>query len=352
LAAVALLAQPAPASSQSLGTFTWQLQPFCNRVTVSVVQAGGIFTLDGVDDQCGAAQRVPLTGLAAQNPDGSIGFGLALVLSTGVPLHITARITPATGFDGTWRDSHGNSGPFAFGANSPGSGPRPVPTSQLADGSVTTAKLAANAVDTTRIAPGAVGLSDINATEVQRRVAGVCPSGHSMTAVNADGTVACQPGSGGDITAVAPGSGLTGGGTFGDVTLAIPPGGVTSTHLGTGSVVAGKIASEAIFSSLHIRAGTIEMSDIRQNAFSFFSISSLTVPARGCVVRETGSTTHPTLAGDLLLARANGTFVFPNGIYTMPLAVHVAGRSAFALCNGTAADITSPFSIAITRVPN
>jgi hypothetical protein len=135
------------------------------------------------------------------------------------------------------------------------------------------------------------------------------------------------------------------------VTLAIPPGGVTSTHLGTGSVVAGKIASEAIFSSSHIRAGTIEMSDLRYHAFGFFSISSLTVPARGCVVRETGSTTHPTVPGDLLLARPNGTFMFPNGIYTMPLAVQVAGRAAFALCNGTAADIASNYSLAITRVP-
>lgn len=38
-----------PAGAQSLGTFAWQLQPFCNVVVVNVVQAGAVFTLDESD---------------------------------------------------------------------------------------------------------------------------------------------------------------------------------------------------------------------------------------------------------------------------------------------------------------
>ena len=35
------------ADAQSLGTFRWQLQPFCNVVTVNVIQQGAVYTLDG-----------------------------------------------------------------------------------------------------------------------------------------------------------------------------------------------------------------------------------------------------------------------------------------------------------------
>lgn len=51
-----------PAGAQPLGTFTWQLQPYCNRVTVNVRQDGAVYTLDGFDDQCGGGQRAPLNG--------------------------------------------------------------------------------------------------------------------------------------------------------------------------------------------------------------------------------------------------------------------------------------------------
>jgi hypothetical protein len=60
---------------------------------------------------------------------------------------------------------------------------------------------------------------------VQQRVSGTCSSGSFMTTVNADGTVSCAAGATGtgDITAVAAGSGLMGGGTAGDVALALMP---------------------------------------------------------------------------------------------------------------------------------
>ena len=71
-------------------------------------------------------------------------------------------------------------------------------------------------------ASGGVTLS-VNTTVIQSRVTGTCTSGNSIRAIAADGTVTCQPdtNSGGTITGVSAGGGLTGGGASGAVTLAV-----------------------------------------------------------------------------------------------------------------------------------
>jgi hypothetical protein len=119
---------PIATAAQPITTLRWQLQPFCNVVTLNVTAQGSIFTLDGYDDQCGAAQRASVVGTAFLNPDGSVGMGLSTVLAPGGAfVHIDARIS-TTLLGGPWRDSAGNSGTFAFtpGAGTGGS-PRPVP---------------------------------------------------------------------------------------------------------------------------------------------------------------------------------------------------------------------------------
>jgi hypothetical protein len=114
----------ATASAQSLGTFRWQLAPYCNLVTVNVVQTGAVYTLDGWDDQCGNL-RAPVVGAATLNFDGSIELGMNIVTAPGgAPVHVAARITLPSA-SGQWSDSAGNSGAFILGGNPSGLAPRP-----------------------------------------------------------------------------------------------------------------------------------------------------------------------------------------------------------------------------------
>ncbi len=120
LALIATLAVAGVAGAQPLGTFRWQLQPFCNVVTVAVTQTGNVFRVEGTDDQCGAATgAASAIGTAFLNPDGNVGFGINIVAAPGgAPVHVDATMS-TTSFSGTWRDSGGYTGAFVF---TPGAG--------------------------------------------------------------------------------------------------------------------------------------------------------------------------------------------------------------------------------------
>jgi C1q domain len=117
--AIAIAIGATSASAQVFGTFSWQMQPYCNQVTLTLTSVTGNFTLDGSDDMCGTAKKGSATGIGVFNPDGTVGLNFTIVTPGGQAVHVAASVSPANG-QGTWTDDQGHSGTFAFFGNSPG----------------------------------------------------------------------------------------------------------------------------------------------------------------------------------------------------------------------------------------
>jgi hypothetical protein len=127
LVVLCAVASPSSAGAQPLGTFRWRTEPYCNVLTVTVTPVGGVYTLEGFDEQCGGNPRQPVRGVALPQANGSVTLGMSvIVLPGGTPVNIEAGISPS-GLSGTWRDSAGNSGALTFNPTSTSGGPRPLP---------------------------------------------------------------------------------------------------------------------------------------------------------------------------------------------------------------------------------
>lgn len=117
--------------AQSLGTFRWQQEPYCNVITLDVVQRGGVYQLTGFDDECDAPARGAVNGTAFQNPDGSIGMGLSVITPSGQSFHLDITVTLST-LSGTWRSDTNATGAWVFtpGPRHPANA-RPAPSSTV-----------------------------------------------------------------------------------------------------------------------------------------------------------------------------------------------------------------------------
>lgn len=284
-----MLSVPA-VSAQTVGTFRWQLQPFCNVVTLSVRQDGGVYTLDGYDDQCGGGERASVVGTAFLNPDGSVGMGLSsMTAPEAAPVVLRARIELAT-VSGTWSDSAGNSGAFVFTPGASAGGVlRPVPPNgvragslsgaQLAPGSVGAEQIAVGAVEGSHLGPGAIAsaLGPISSGQIAARAitathlaAGTVGAEHLATGAigaaelgpGAVETVHLAPGAVGAALGpiaseqIAPGAILS---------VHLGPGAVTATHLAPGAVGPTAIATGAIGVS-HLAPGAVGAAQIAEGA--------------------------------------------------------------------------------------
>lgn len=126
LIVLALCLWPRASAAQVFGTFAWQMQPYCNTLTLTLTSTPTGFSLSGYDDMCGGNPRSTASGQAVFNPDGTVSVNVTLVSTPGArTTGVSGVVSPATGA-GTWSDSLGTTGTFALGGRTPGLPPRPV----------------------------------------------------------------------------------------------------------------------------------------------------------------------------------------------------------------------------------
>ena len=128
LALAALAIGASPGQAQIVATIGWQTQPFCNVVTLTFIQQGGMYQVTGTDDGCGGVFST-VNGTAVPAGD-NVAVGFTVNLPSGRAAHITAsiRLRDAAG---TWTDADGTTGAFALHARS-GGAPRPLPAGSTA----------------------------------------------------------------------------------------------------------------------------------------------------------------------------------------------------------------------------
>jgi hypothetical protein len=133
----------------------------------------------------------------------------------------------------------------------------------IADGTVGSADVADGAIGSADVADGSIGAADVASAQVQLRVATPCAAGEFVRAINPDGTPVCAPDadSGGTVTSVATGAGLTGGPVTGSGTISVAAGGITGAMIADGTI-AGPDVLDGSISSVDIFDGTIGAVDV------------------------------------------------------------------------------------------
>jgi hypothetical protein len=148
---------------------------------------------------------------------------------------------------------------------------------------------------------------------VQRRVSGSCVVGSSIRAIAEDGSVICEldTDSGGDVTDVTAGSGLSGGGSSGNVTLSVAASGITSAHIVNGTVSGtdvadGSLTGADISSSASLVVGGVTFSSRNPGLFLPSYPTSALLTSGGNTGPEAYEVSSTCTRGEMFVARVSG----------------------------------------------
>ena len=311
--AAALSQMTGTAQAQTLGTFNFQLQPYCNVITMTITQEGGTYRLSGWDDACGAVDRYPMSGTISGNTDGTLAFGFVVTRNTGIDVHTTFRFTPAPPFSGPWSDSAGNSGTYVFNGAS-GGAPRPAPTSSVAVNSITTVNIVDNSIEAI----------DVNPAQVQLRVNGTCPAGQSMTAINQTGTVVCA----------ASGAGATPRTLFNELSGVVN--GLTTSCEDLGTINFGTVAAGTLTCHGVVNAVLLHTTGIAASIVQFDVATAPTTAPTSCFTSSASTfeipSSWPSANGHDISVPVQRSFAVPAG----PLAVFLNGDTVNANTSASA----------------
>ncbi|MCB2229658.1 hypothetical protein KQH82_03010 [bacterium] len=284
--------------------------PVWSTLAVSLPVTNGLFTYE-------LGKTVPFGHIFEDNS----------VLYLGITVGTDPEMTPRTRLTSV---AYSNASGFAW---------------DVADGIVTEDKLAMHAVTQEKIQD-----NSIHSAHIQNRSIGFDDIGYSQISSELiqDGTIDLDDigqngaadgqimkwsssasrwqlatddiGSGGDITGVTAGSGLSGGGTSGTVTVAVATGGITSTHIANGAIADTDISGTASISTSKISGTAVNLSSVQTitanktfDGTVYFGDSTLRVSNGGIVAGTTN--TFPDLYL-LNLRRRYQTAAARYGIYS------------------------------------